>query len=248
MTDLVLYHALISTCSQKVRYALGTKGLGYQSRLLDLSKLDHLKDGYLAINPNGVVPAITHGGAPVTDSSVICEYLEEVSPNRPIAPRDALGRARMRAWMRHFEEVSTPAVRPLSFNAVFVKGVTQMSDARRAWMLERTPLRRHFYRRLGTDGFAQEVVVEAEERLDDCFARVEAALAQNGPLLLGAAITIADMTLLPSMVRLLDLGRSDFWAGRPRLAAWLEHMMAEPAFADAYPPGSRLYEADPTAA
>lgn len=62
MSGIVLYHALFSTCSQKVRFALAAKNLDYESRLVDLRKGEHLDDWYLKINPNGVVPALTHGG------------------------------------------------------------------------------------------------------------------------------------------------------------------------------------------
>jgi glutathione S-transferase len=72
---------------------------------------DHLKPEYLKLNPNGVVPTLVHDGAPIIDSSVICEYLDEVFPQRSTTPPDAFGRAQMRAWQRYIEEVPTPATR-----------------------------------------------------------------------------------------------------------------------------------------
>jgi glutathione S-transferase len=65
------YNAPISTCSQKVRMALWEKEISWQDRVIVFQKNDHLSDWYLAINPNGVVPALVHDGRTILDSSVI---------------------------------------------------------------------------------------------------------------------------------------------------------------------------------
>jgi len=77
---LTLYHNPVSTCSQKVRLVLAEKKLPYDSHVIVWGKNEHLTEEYLKINPNGVVPSLVHDGAPVIDSSVICEYLDEVFP------------------------------------------------------------------------------------------------------------------------------------------------------------------------
>ena len=52
---LELYHALISTCSQKVRLGPAEKTLDWISRLITLGADEHLSLEYLKINPNGAV-------------------------------------------------------------------------------------------------------------------------------------------------------------------------------------------------
>ncbi|MEM1103907.1 MAG: glutathione S-transferase family protein, partial [Pseudomonadota bacterium] len=81
---LALYHSPYSTCSQKVRLCLAEKGLDYEKRDVDLARQEHLTEAYLALNPNGVVPTLVHDDAVVIDSSVICEYLDEVFPETPL--------------------------------------------------------------------------------------------------------------------------------------------------------------------
>ena len=107
-----LYNAPQSTCSQRVRYLLHAKGLAFAEHRLDLFRGDQLKPDYLAINPNGVVPALVHDGRTVIDSAVIMEYLEDilpdVAPSRPADPHEA---ARMRAMIRFIDEIPTPAIR-----------------------------------------------------------------------------------------------------------------------------------------
>ena len=112
MTHLELYGAPQSTCSQRVRFVLHAKGLAFEERRLDLFSGDQLQPAYLKLNPNGLVPTLVHDGAPVIDSSVIMEYLEEVfQGGRALVPADPVERARMRALIRFIDEVPTPAVR-----------------------------------------------------------------------------------------------------------------------------------------
>ena len=87
-----LYHAPQSTCSQKVRICLAEKGLEWIDHRVNLAKNENLTPEYLALNPNGVVPTLVHDGEPIIDSSVICEYLDEVFPVNSTTPPDALGR------------------------------------------------------------------------------------------------------------------------------------------------------------
>ena len=80
-----------------------------------LAKFEQLEPDYLKLNPNGVVPTFVHDGTILIESSAILEYLEEVIPDPALAPGDAVGRARMRAWMRYVDEVPTVAVRVPTF-------------------------------------------------------------------------------------------------------------------------------------
>src|SRR5690606_16073593 len=61
---------------------------------------EHLQPGYLRINPKGLVPALVHDGAPVVESTVIMEYVEDVFPEPPLRPAAPLDRARMRQWAK----------------------------------------------------------------------------------------------------------------------------------------------------
>ena len=56
-----------------VRFVLNAKNLPFEERKLDLFSGDQLKPEYLAINPNGVVPALAHDDKIVVGSSLIME-------------------------------------------------------------------------------------------------------------------------------------------------------------------------------
>jgi len=139
-----LHHAHISTCSQKVRLCLAEKGLEWTSHPIEFSSGEHLRPAYLTLNPNGVVPTLVHDGRPVIDSSVICEYLEEIAPEygTMLMPPSPYERAQVRAWLRYIEEVPTASIRIPSFNRLFLSGWQQLSDHARSTYIERTPLRK----------------------------------------------------------------------------------------------------------
>ena len=80
MGRFVLYNAPQPTCSQRVRFVLNAKGLEFAEHKLDLFAGDQLKEDYLKLNPNGLVPTLVHDDTVIIDSSVINEYLDEVFP------------------------------------------------------------------------------------------------------------------------------------------------------------------------
>jgi glutathione S-transferase len=242
---LELYHAHISTCSQKVRLCLAEKGLEWTSHPIEFATGDHLRPAYLALNPNGVVPTLVDDGRPIIDSSVICEYLEESAPEAGTAlmPRDAYRRAKVRAWLRYIEEVPTAAIRVPSFNGLFLKGWRQMSDAMRASYIAATPLRKGHYRRFGTDGFSKDQMDESTERLRQTVERIDGSVAK-GSWLAGDAISLADLCVLPTIVRMEDIGLQNVWRDLPNMTDWYARMRARPSFDKAYYPGSRVAIAD----
>src|SRR4029079_19232276 len=153
---LTLYNAPQSTCSQRVRFVLNAKGIAFKEIHLDLLAGDQLKPDYLALNPNGVVPTLDHDGRVVIDSSVIVEYLDEVFPDTPFTPRDALARATMRSLMRFIDEVPAAAVRVPTYNLAFLPRFAAMSEAEFLAFAESKPLRREFMLAMGRTGFPKK--------------------------------------------------------------------------------------------
>jgi maleylacetoacetate isomerase len=98
-----LYNYFRSSASYRVRIALALKGLGYDYVPVHLVKNEQLAPDYRELAPAQLVPALTlDGGADqpattLTQSLAIIEYLDETFPEPPLLPKDALGRARVRA-------------------------------------------------------------------------------------------------------------------------------------------------------
>src|SRR5476649_393437 len=223
---LTLYNAAHSTCSQKVRICLAEKSLPFEDIKLDLGKgKDHLKPEYLKINPNGVVPTLVDDGNIIIDSSVICEYLEEKYPAIRLVPEDLVQRAKMRAWMRFLEEVPTAAVRVPSFNMGFLPRYEGLSRAQfEAQQSDIRPIRKQFYRRMGPGGFKKEDVEASLDQLGNTCCRMDEALA-DGPWLLGAQYSLADIIVAPLIDRMADLGFAEIWGGKyQRVTEWYQRI------------------------
>jgi glutathione S-transferase len=244
VAEFVLYNAPQSTCSQRVRYVLHAKGLAFDEHKLDLFRGDQLKPEYLALNPNGVVPTLLHDGSPVTDSAVIVEYLEDIFPDvAPLRPRDPLRAAEMRAMMRFIDEVPTPAVRMPSYNLAFLPHYQAMTAEEFQALCDSKPLRREFLMKMGRTGFPQADMDEAMGRLRRGVDRMAAWIAKSGgPWLMGTDLTLADISVMPVIVRLDDLALAEIWDRHPAVAAWLEAIRATPAFAPTYYHGALLTE------
>jgi glutathione S-transferase len=91
MLKLCGFH--ISNYFNKVRIAMLEKGVRFE---LDPTCKPSQEDAFLARTPMGKVPFLEVDGAQLAESQVICEYLEEAYPQKPLYPRDALERARVR--------------------------------------------------------------------------------------------------------------------------------------------------------
>ena len=90
---LELYHHGSSVCAAKVRFALMEKGADWEGRYIDILKGDQFDPEYMKLNPKAVVPTLVHDGRVVVESTVICEYVDDVFPEPALKPEDPHQRA-----------------------------------------------------------------------------------------------------------------------------------------------------------
>lgn len=95
--DLTLYDYWRSSASYRVRICLHIKGLNFRQRAVNLVNGEQHEDEYRRVNPQGLVPALVHGGRVVTQSLAICEYLDDMFPQTPLLPAEPHLRAKARA-------------------------------------------------------------------------------------------------------------------------------------------------------
>lgn len=88
-----------SSAAWRVRIALNLKGLGWESSPVHLVRDggEQRKAPFLALNPQGLVPALEIDGLVLSQSLAMIEYLEETRPAPALLPADAAGRARVRS-------------------------------------------------------------------------------------------------------------------------------------------------------
>lgn len=92
-----LWNYYRSGTSHRVRIALNLKQIAWQYKELNLLKQDHKAEQYLAINPQGLAPAMIVQGKTLTQSPAMLEYIEERWPTPPLLPTDLTERAKVRA-------------------------------------------------------------------------------------------------------------------------------------------------------
>jgi glutathione S-transferase len=240
-----LYNAPQSTCSQRVRFVLNAKKLPFAEVKLNLLEGDQLKPDYLELNPNGVVPTLDHDGAIVTDSTVITEYLDEVFPADSFTPENAVARARMRALMHFADEMPAASVRVPTYNLAFLPRFQKMSREEFVALADSKPLRREFMMTMGQTGFPKSEMDAALGRLRRSYERMDREIAlSGGPWLLGKEISLADVAIMPALVRMDDLNFAD-WQDLPRVIAWFGNIRAHSAFVPTYYDGSLLSQRFP---
>lgn len=94
---MILHGYFRSGTSYRTRIALNLKGLSYETRGIDLRTGAQKSDAYLALNPQGMVPALETPEGVLVQSPAILEWLEERHPRPPLLPDTAMDRATVRA-------------------------------------------------------------------------------------------------------------------------------------------------------
>ena len=94
---MTLYGYFRSSTSYRTRIAMNLKGLDYEYIAINLAQDEQLKNEFLSLNPQGLVPVLQADDLLLFQSPAILEWLEEVYPKNPLLPKDAAGRMQVRA-------------------------------------------------------------------------------------------------------------------------------------------------------
>ena len=190
---------------------------------MDLFKGEQYDPAYLKMNPKGVVPTLVHDGKPVTESTLICEYIDSVFPDPPLVPSDPWQRSRMRYWSKLVDEALFEGVVVISFSAMFRERLRNAPEELRQARLRNIgdPARRDRMKSTLEHGVQSPYVLRSVYAYDQAFKLLEETLAEDGPWIIGDSPTLADIALIPFATRLYDLGLLDVWlAARPRSRDW----------------------------
>src|SRR3954452_3551642 len=95
----VLHGYFRSAASWRVRIALGLKGIPVRPVFHHLRRGEQRDPAYLALNPQGLVPALElDDGTVLTQSLAISEGMEDAYPERKLLPAVPMRRAGVRAF------------------------------------------------------------------------------------------------------------------------------------------------------
>jgi maleylacetoacetate isomerase len=167
-----LYTYWRSSCSYRVRIALGLKGLDWQSLPVHLVKGDQNAPDYLARNPTGLVPTLVlPDGTELTQSMAILDWLEATHPTPALLPADPLARARVLA-ASHVIAMDTQPVTNVGVVAHLKREYGASPEGGIAWMV-------HF--------------------MTKNLAAMQKMIAPDGAFCFGDTPTWADICLIPQL-------------------------------------------------
>ena len=229
---LKLFSSHNSICTQKVFITLEIKGQPFETQNINLFANEQFSPEYLKINPKGVVPSLEHDGEYVIESSLICEYLEDVFPAPTLAPKDPAARARMRLWSKLVDEQLFEATRELSFSAMFRERMRNMTEEQREGRFRNTgdPMKRARLMSTYAEGVESPYVLQGIGAFEMAFAKMEKELGKHKWLISGE-MTLADINMMPFAARLDFLDLLHVWiADRPKVKDWWRRVQTLPAF------------------
>jgi glutathione S-transferase len=235
---LELYHHGSSACAAKVRFALGEKGMQWTSRYVDILAGEQFRADFLRINPKGVVPVLVHDGRIIRESTVICEYVEEVFDGPSLYPDTPYERAQVRIWTKAVDEELHPACSAITYvvshrHTILRNGAGNFEDFLKQGASEGQAARERKWRWIH-EGLAAPGAADQIRLYEGYLRRMEAALQQN-PWLVSDCFTMADVALAPYLNRLAALSMHEMWEGGrfPRVADWFARVRARPTFSPA---------------
>jgi maleylpyruvate isomerase len=204
--DLVLHGYWRSTASYRVRIALNLKGLAYSQAPHDLRTGAQRAPDYLAVAPQGLVPALETSFGVLAQSSAILEWLEERAPTPPLLPTDPDGRA----VVRGMAALIACDIHPLN-NLRVLQTLRATFGASQAQV----------------DGWIADWISQG-------FTALEALIARHGgAFAYGEAVTLADCHLVPQVYS-AERFKVDL-AAFPRIRAVAERARGLEAFVAAHP-------------
>ena len=211
-----------------------THGQEFTVKRLNPAKFEHHADWFKAINPRGQVPALQDdnaNGRIITESTVICEYLEDAHPTAvKLRPDDHADRAEMRVWTKWVDEYFCWCVSTIGWHRGIGPMARALSDEDFEAHLLNIPIpeQRVKWRR-AREGFPPEMIEEEMGKIGISVRRLEDRLKDN-EWLAGGMYTLADICNF-AIANGMQFGFPDLVnaADTPGILRWLAAINARPA-------------------
>lgn len=196
-----------SSAAWRCRIAFNLKGIAPETVFVHLRKGEQKADGFRAINPQALLPALETDEGVLTQSLAIIEWLDETHPTPALLPRDPFRRAQVRS----FAQVIACDIHPL-------QNLRVLEYLRKEYGQDEAGVQRWCQRWLG-----------------DGLAACEALLARHqgdAPFCFGDRPSLADICLAPQMASAQRFGVDT--SGFTRLNRVMAQCNALAAFQEAH--------------
>ena len=196
---ITVHGVSLSPFVRKVLLTLEYKGLEYSQNPVFPGSDD---EGFRKISPLGKIPILEHDGFTIPDSSIICRYLDQQFPDKPIYPQDPQQQARA-CWLEEF-------------------GDSKLIDGCATLFRERM-LNPKFFNKPGDEEAAQEAI---NNTLPPLLAYLESVVPESG-VLVGDHISVADIGIVTCFAQAAYGDYQVDAALYPRLKAYLDRAFSQ---------------------
>lgn len=232
-----LFHFMGSSCSQKTRIFLNTKGIEWTSHHVELAQQENYTDWFMGINPRGLVPVLVHDGTVIIESNDILEYLEEAFPEPVLIPADQ--KERMHQLLAEEDKLHMD-LRALSMRFLFGPGAIRSSDQLQAYRDKGSgtvggtedphkQVELKFFQDLIDHGGVTDAQTQSAVRQFHAALSTFDGALETQDYLLGDTLTLLDIAWYIYAVRLVGAGYP-LHAAHPRLGVWFNQLHARPDF------------------
>jgi len=236
---LKLYHWEPNANSGKPMLTLAEKGVPYESHYLDLLNFDQHKPEYLAVNPDGTIPAMVHDDKVLTESTPMMEYIDDMFDGPRLSPEDPAERWRMRWWMRFFDGYFAPALSMIGWSIFVGPAVRERDPEELKAHIDRIPLesRRAAWRKAIFNEFTEEELAESRRRAIFATGVLEDHLSKN-TWIAGETYSLGDINGF-NLGYALPLSQPDHCndEATPYIMEWLRKIYERPAAKETWAKG-----------
>ncbi|MDI5922665.1 glutathione S-transferase family protein [Halomonas sp. LR5S13] len=218
LTGLHLWHAPMSSCSQRVRIVMAETGQDFESHLVNLQENEHATEAYQRIHPKGLVPAL------VDDGDLIIESIDII---RHLAGRNV---ALAQTTLHELLEMADAAqldLKLLTYEFLFRAAPPPPETAEAFQARHQNEWLKQFRRDFAV-GFDRDRVEAAVQRTDEGFHNLDALLSDGRAFLAGEEFTLADIAWMPNLHRFDLMGWP--YERTPNLKAWFDKVSQRPSY------------------
>jgi glutathione S-transferase/GST-like protein len=180
--------------SGKPLLCLHEKGVPFTHHYIDMGAHEHFSPEFLALNPDGTIPALVHDGFVMTESTPGMEYIDDAFDGPPLRPADPYWRWRMRLVMRRVDNELAPALAMIASNRLAAPRFAGRDPAELEAELDKIPLpeRRAAWRKLMFDATPAADLAESARRISEGIRWFE-QLLDEAEWLAGPEFSLADI-------------------------------------------------------
>jgi GSH-dependent disulfide-bond oxidoreductase len=237
---LDIYHWEPNANSGKPLLAVLEKGVAYTSHFIDMLAFDQHKPEYLAVNPNGTIPAMVHDGTLIQESTAMIDYIDMVFSGPPLRPSDPFELWRMRWWCRFFDQYVGPSASQLGWSTFVGPMVRQRDPEALRAAIERIPLqeRRIAWSKAIYGTFSAEELAESRARLLSGTLAIDEALSSRDWMASEScsAADLAGFMMLFGLPMMFPEAAND--TRTPHFMAWLRRVGQRPSVQSALGKGT----------